>query len=814
MSSLETDWGPIHQRAERTWRSIFRFFRPSWWRDRRTFKRACTAEHRPGTDEAIADLALLQRFAELHSAITESDETGREWFGTMWQGVSSDIKHLLRVAAWMPTFAKYLADNWVGTAGITLAAGDEADRQPLTAQVATLRDAAKGWRDTWQRFADMLQIDESLMFSGGLDATTFGKANARLQAMHATTESLLDWCQFQRSLQPLENGPLNSFIDTAAKEQLEPELLGIAFERLYLQSVIDHVFHQRDELGQFSTRDHEAQMLAFAKCDKQWIADTGHRLRSQLEEGQVATNFKAASSSQIGILQSELRRKRGGRPLRRLFADAVTALQRIKPCMMMSPLSVAQFIEPGTMDFDVVVFDEASQVEPADALGAIARGKQLLLVGDPKQLPPTQFFQTDSTDGREHEDSAAGLTDMESILDRGSIVLPSVRLKWHYRSRHESLIAFSNEAFYDSQLVVFPSSHTDASEYGVDLRYEPNDLYERGGSRTNPAQARRVAQWVFEHARMHPELSLGVGTFSVAQQQAVLDELELLRREDDSLEAFFNREKDEPFFVKNLETIQGDERDVILLSVGYGRDEPGSRVPMSFGPLNTEGGWRRLNVLLTRAKRRCVVFTSILGHDFDLNATNARGVHALKRYLDFLQSGELATANTEQDADHAALVQSICNELIDNDFEVRTGVGVGPHAMDIAVVDPKRPDSYLMGIEVDGVRYRHSATSRDRNRTRPSVLEALGWHVHHIWAPDWLRRRRGEVERLLRFLEKAKRGEWQPRFINLPVQAAAPAADAKVRFIRMNWPGALRRITNLAALAHGFSNASSAPSSN
>jgi len=457
--------------------------------------------------------------------------------------------------------------------------------------------------------------------------------------------------------------------------------------------------------------------------------------------------------------------------------------------MMMSPLSVAQFIEPGAMQFDVVIFDEASQVEPADALGAIARGKQLLLVGDPKQLPPTQFFEAAVSDSRdEGDDGAASLTDMESILDRGSIVLPSVRLRWHYRSRHESLIAFSNEAFYDSQLVVFPSSHTDASEYGVDLRYEPNDLYERGGSRTNPQQAKRVAQWVFEHARMHPELSLGVGTFSVAQQQAVLDEIESLRREDDSLEAFFDRGRDEPFFVKNLETIQGDERDVILLSVGYGRDEPGERVAMNFGPLNADGGWRRLNVLLTRAKRRCVVFTSILGHDLDLGATGARGVHALKQYFDYLQSGELREDDDEQDADHAALVQSICNELVDRDYDVRTGVGVGAHAMDIAVVDPRRPDSYLMGIEVDGARYRGSPTSRDRNRTRPSVLEALGWNVHHIWAPDWLRRRRGEVERLVRLLDKAKRGEWRPRFINLPIETAAPAVDEAMTLVEQLAP--------------------------
>ncbi|MGB2822659.1 MAG: DUF3320 domain-containing protein, partial [Phycisphaerae bacterium] len=413
-------------------------------------------------------------------------------------------------------------------------------------------------------------------------------------------------------------------------------------------------------------------------------------------------------------------------------------------------------------------------VEPADALGAIARGRQLILVGDPKQLPPTPFFTAIGGDGdvASAGDGAAGLVDMESILDRGVTVLPARRLRWHYRSRHESLIAFSNRQFYNNDLVTFPSCHTDTSELGLSMVYEPLDAYDRGRGQTNRAQARRIAASVFEHARRHPELSLGVGAFSQRQQQAILDEIEKLRRGDESLEGFFDRNRPEPFFVKNLETIQGDERDVILLSVGYGKGDPSERLSMNFGPLNQDGGWRRLNVLVTRARRRCVVFTSIVGEDFDLAATQARGVHALKAYLDFARSGELPPVRVGEGELDSPFERAVFNALTERGVRLHRQVGCAGYAIDLAVVDEAHPGKYVLGIECDGAAYHSSPTARDRDRIRQFVLESLGWRIHRVWSTEWFRSPGRRTEKALEAIAKARAGQLKPKLLESPEPGA------------------------------------------
>jgi len=512
---------------------------------------------------------------------------------------------------------------------------------------------------------------------------------------------------------------------------------------------------EREALRQFNGVNHEADRSAFAQADWQWVRQTGLRLQARLAIEQPALDTRAAGSSQVGILLGEINRKRRGRPIRKLLRDAGEAIQKLTPCFMMSPLSVAHFIDPAGIKFDIVVFDEASQVEPADALGAIARGRQLILVGDQKQLPPTSFFRAMAGEGDTEREGMAPITDMESILDRGATVLPRLRLRWHYRSRHASLIAFSNNEFYDNELVVFPSCHTDTSELGLSMQHEPGDLYDRGRSQKNTAQGQRVAQWVFDFARKHPDKSVGVGAFSVAQQQAILDEIERMRQEDDSLEEFFDRDKAEPFFVKNLETIQGDERDVILLSIGYGRRQSAERVSMNFGPLNQEGGWRRLNVLVTRARERCIVFSSIRAEDFDLQSTQAKGVHALRDYLHYAFSSRLPTTEVGAGEFGSDFERAVHNALTERGVQLHRQVGCVGYAIDLAVVDPASPGKYILGIECDGASYHSSACARDRDRLRQQVLAGLGWKIHRIWSTDWFRKPQEELDRALNAIRKA-----------------------------------------------------------
>ena len=426
------------------------------------------------------------------------------------------------------------------------------------------------------------------------------------------------------------------------------------------------------------------------------------------------------------------------------MAKAGHAIQSIKPVFMMSPLSIANYLPPGAFTFDLIIFDEASQVRPVDALGAIARGQQVVVVGDSKQLPPTSFFDSlVAADDAEPEDESTAASDIESVLglfcSRGA---HQRMLRWHYRSRHESLIMVSNHLFYEDRLVVFPSPDRDRKRLGLVYRRLENAPYERSRTRTNPVEAKAVAAAVMAHARSQLSLpkeqreTLGVAAFSVAQMDAVLNQVELLRRGDPSCEEFFSYPPHEPFFVKNLENVQGDERDVIFISVGYGRTEEGY-LAMSFGPLNRTGGERRLNVLISRARRRCEVFTSLCAEDLDVSKTSSAGVAALKTFLHYAETGQMDVPAQTERAPDSEFEEEVLRQLTGLGHVVHTQVGSAGFFLDLAVVDPLQPGRYLLGIECDGARYHSARSARDRDRLRQSVLEGLGWRIHRIWSTDW-----------------------------------------------------------------------------
>jgi very-short-patch-repair endonuclease len=432
---------------------------------------------------------------------------------------------------------------------------------------------------------------------------------------------------------------------------------------------------------------------------------------------------------------------------------------------MMSPLTVAQLLPGGKERFDLVIFDEASQLPAEDAVGSVMRGKQLVVVGDPKQLPPTNFFAIaqGTVSAALDSDGMPIVDDAESILEEymGAGV-PMSRLKWHYRSAHESLIAFSNVQFYEKDLYTFPSVETNNDVYGLQFEYLPNGAYE--GKGLNAIEARRVADEVVRFAKEQlekraagePTESLGVGTFNLRQQLAILDELELRRRDDPSIEPFFDRGVGEPFFVKNLENIQGDERDVIFISVTYAKGTDG-RLRLHFGPLNGENGWRRLNVLTTRARQRMRVFSSMRGDEINTAATTSRGAHLLREFLLFAERGRLESVSASLSADTESPFEAeVVAELTSRGVKVVPQVGVAGYRMDIGVLDDDVPGRFVCGIECDGVAYHASETARDRDRLRQQVLEARGWTIVRVWSTDWFKDRAGQVERLLRSIEQAR----------------------------------------------------------
>ncbi|RUL86458.1 DUF3320 domain-containing protein [Tautonia sociabilis] len=595
-------------------------------------------------------------------------------------------------------------------------------------------------------------------------ALPFEELLERIEAVAEHSEHLHAVALVNQRAASCREAGLGAVVEASRSWPEAARLLATAFRARWAEALLDRAARERPALGGFSGGDHEAMAGRFARLD---VAVLGHNRAWAAREHWSRLPRHQAMAGDLAVLRRELEKKTRHLPLRVLFSQAGRAVQAVKPVFLMSPLSVAAYLEPGQLAFDLVVFDEASQVRPVDALGALLRGRQAVVVGDDRQLPPTTFFDrlTAGDETVEDDDEAAGIASdaLESILGlflaQGA---PRRMLRWHYRSRHESLIAVSNRAFYDGRLIVFPGPERDRSERGLVLRLLPETVYDRGRSRTNPEEARAVAEAAMAFARAQlsrPEgsrLTLGVAAFSAAQAEAISRVLERLRRDDPSCEPFFADDGPEPFFVKNLESVQGDERDAMFISVGYGRDA-GGRVSMNFGPLNGEGGERRLNVLITRARLRCEVFTNLRSSDLDSSRATARGVRALKTFLRFAELGTLEDEGERSGApagEGSPFEEQVAEAMRAEGYEVVRGLGSSESRVDLAVVDPEHPGRYRLGVLCDGPSYSAPRSARDRERIRPAVLRGLGWRLARAWSPDWWHDPEGRLRALVAEIER------------------------------------------------------------
>ena len=488
--------------------------------------------------------------------------------------------------------------------------------------------------------------------------------------------------------------------------------------------------------------------------DQEWTILSQQEIYCRLASKVPNFTREAAHSSELGILQRCIKSGGRGTSIRKLFDQIPNLLSRLCPCMLMSPISAAQYLDPKRESFDIVVFDEASQLPTCKAVGVLARGKDAVVVGDPKQMPPTSFFSTNTMD----EDNLES-EDLESILDDClALNMPQSHLLWHYRSRHESLIAFSNSQFYENKLFTFPSVNDRVSK----VTLMPVDgIFDRGKTRTNKAEALAVLEEIKRRCQ-DPELSkqsLGVVTFNVSQQHLIDDLLNEACTKDPALEKWvFGSE--EPLFIKNLENVQGDERDVILFSIGFGPDESG-KIYMNFGPLNREGGWRRLNVAVSRARCEMMVFSAMRSDQLDLNRTKAEGVAALRKFLEYAEGRTMALEETEVQKKHAnhGITDTICSALKEAGYEADLSVGRSEYRIDIGVVDPEHPDQYILGIMLDGSSYGAAKTTRDREIAQISVLSGLGWNILRVWCMDWWDNSDKELNRILKKLKDIRSGK-------------------------------------------------------
>ena len=579
--------------------------------------------------------------------------------------------------------------------------------------------------------------------------------------LRALGDHINEWCAWLRATREAAQHGLQPLVAALYEGTIQPQECALALRVNYARWWVMGVVDSLDTLKTFVLSEHEHTLHSFRDLDEQMRSLSVEQIAATLRANPL---FAEDAPNEWHILQRELQKKKRHMPLRKLVSSLSTLLPRLTPCFLMSPLSIAQYLQAGQAQFDVIIFDEASQIPVWDAIGAMARGKRVIVVGDPKQLPPTNFFQRADEEDVDEATDIDG--DMESILDECiSTGLPSLPLRWHYRSRHEKLIVFANHRYYDGKLITFPSACTEDTSISL---HTVSGVYERGASRTNPIEARALVADVVallrsSECREHG-WSVGIVTFNTQQQQLIEDLLDAARRGDPSLEPFFAADKEEPVIVKNLENIQGDERDIMYFSICFAPDQAG-HLSMNFGALNRDGGERRLNVAITRARVGLRVFCSMRSEQISLQQTRAQGVRDLRLFLEFAEKGIQALAGATQQSTgefESPFEEAVAQALKAKGWEVHPQVGVSAFRVDLGVVDPDAPGAYLAGVECDGATYHSSATARDRDRLRESVLRGLGWEIVRIWSTDWWMQRNAALERLNNTLESlltAKRQE-------------------------------------------------------
>lgn len=756
----------------------------SWWLKsalaKRDFRKRI-AKYRedgiPPTDEIITNMLLaLPAVNEEDEALLASKPQAEMLLGDSFTGPTTNWTNVARYEDWAVRYADAIArivgDQVTNAADLQQKLSSlVADNRALLTSDGSGRRTLVKYRDAWRRLQDGGEKVEALAnplapLQGTADAPgALERMEGTISKWGAAQKTLKSWCLWRRIRDMAVSHGLQGVVGTLEAGDVALKDVQDHFEFSYRNWWLKKVMDRDPVLLHFSSAGHEHRIHEFAEVDEKFQALTKQYIVAALAANVPAhTGSAVLSDSELGCLKRELQKQRNRMPVRKLVKAMPTLLRRLKPCLLMSPLSVAQYLDAGQTMFDLVVFDEASQIAVWDAVGAIARGKQVVIVGDPKQLPPTNFFNKANEDEDEDDDGTAGdnqVEDLESILDECLAVgMSKGRLTWHYRSKYESLITFSNINYYDSELITFPSPTTVDNAVRIQ---RVKGIYDRGKTRTNRAEAEAVVAGIEAHYESDKwrDKTIGVVTFNQPQQALIETLLDARRLASQKLDSAIAEDLREPLFVKNLENVQGDERDVIFFSTTYGKDAAG-RMTMNFGPLNSEGGQRRLNVAISRARERVVIYSSLLPEQIDLAKVRAAGVQDLKHYLEFAIRGPRALVEqsipTGRAPDSPFEIEVI-KVLRSKGWEVHPQVGCSGYRIDIGVVDPAAEGRYLAGIECDGRSYHSAATARDRDRLRQYILEHLGWHILRVWSTDWWLNPEREVEKLTERLEELRQSD-------------------------------------------------------
>lgn len=704
---------------------------------------------------------LARQLADVQRRRRElADEEGflAQHLGAAWRGERTDFEGLRDAAAWL---AEVEATDIAGSTS-DLKRVESSFPRPVETGRAMEQTATSAFSGA-RAVVELLGLDLTAVGLGDhIDQAPLPALHDRFAAMAANRERYNEWRRIQQLVGQLTRSGLGELVAMLDDGRLAAADAVDEFAYAAAEARWELATESIPDLASLADLDRHQLVAAFDALESKHIENVQDLIRSR-----HLAQLPLGAAGEMAVIRGEIARKRRHMPIRRLMDKAGGMVQRIKPVFLMSPISIAQFLPPRALRFDVLVVDEASQVRPEDALGAIARCGQIVIVGDQKQLPPTSFFDRLGADEPVDEEDDAGdgvasATEMESILTlcdaRG--ISPRM-LEWHYRSRDPSLIRVSNEEFYDSRLILPPSPLELDDSYGLSFERVPGVYSTKGSGAgrpgTNRIEAEHVVQALAVHAREWPGMSLGVVTFSKAQADMVTELLELERRRDEVLNDFLREGHAEDAFVKNIENVQGDERDVIFISVGYGPTEAGGRLRnMRFGPVNAEGGERRLNVLFTRARARCRVFASFDPGDMDLNRARGIGPRVLKRFLDFAKTGEAVEHRPTGGGADSPFEEDVADVIRSLGYLADHQVGSAGFRIDVGVRHPDAPGKYLLAVECDGAAYHRALSARERDRHRQAVLEGLGWTFHRIWSTDWFHRRPQEGQRLAQALAEAR----------------------------------------------------------
>lgn len=708
-------------------------------------------------DTAIAELPSAFndyiRSEQIRGKI-ENNYYCKEFFGSSFDGINTDVKKLCTIADWISLLStegnipqniiKWLLEKETSSRVAVLVDFIDKAKNYLTTHI-----------DTFEKIEQIGKLNQSMFFGEPFYHCEISYLIEKYSECIHQLDYLFLWADYIAVKEKAIRHRLAQIIEAIENGSISPGSSMANLNYSIYSSMAREIIRKHSTLASFTSAGYENIRKRFVELDKKVMALRKEEIASKVAKQLIPRGVGTGSPSgftERSLIMHELNKRKRHIPTRQLIRRANAALKALKPCFMMSPLSVAQYLVPGQIKFDLVVMDEASQIKPEDALGAIARSNKIVVVGDSNQLPPTTFF--DRINESFDEDDTVAIEDTESILDVCRTTYRSRRLRWHYRSEHESLIAFSNRRFYDEDLIVFPAPVRSSEQLGIRCHYIKDAAYSKG---RNLAEAQAIVNAIIDHFKDCPELSLGVATFNREQRDLIEDLLDKKRKESSWLDNILKNteEQDEPFFIKNLENVQGDERNVIFISFIYGPDKDTRKVYQRFGPIGSEVGWRRLNVIFTRAKKRVEVFTSMLPTDIVITDSTQKGVRVLREYLDYALNGKFhdlgEISKKEPDSDFEIAVARILNSY---GYKTAFQVGVAGYFIDIGVLHPLRQNDFILGIECDGATYHSGKSVRDRDRLRQEILERKGWHIHRIWSTDWFKNREKEIERLIRALKQ------------------------------------------------------------